>query len=581
MKYKLRVLSMHEMGQRTNQEDYMYPAPGMATDNDRCFVLCDGMGGHDSGEVASQAVCNAMGNYVKEHTSPDDVFTAEQLAEAVSAAYDALDARDTHAVKKMGTTMTFACFNAGGCLVAHMGDSRVYHLRPSMGILFETRDHSLVNDLIKVGELTEETAKDFGQKNVITRCLQPNTERRSRADVREITDIRPGDYFFMCSDGVNEVMESKHIENVILDKTYSDEEKLQIIINSTVEARDNHTAFLIHVLDVSGAAPVKPVQYGNVESEHRQPAFTPAAPLQQEPPKKSMSGLYIGLLVAAMLLSGVLGYFLAQDDDDDSKSPRKENVSAARDLVDEVVSSTASRQSPTVEEYVDDETANYPVPKQFGGKYVFMDKNDNDVFHKKFDAAERFTNCGLALVKIGDKFGYINSKGETVIACKYDKAESFVDNQAIVERDGNVYNIDVQGKETLRGQAADAPAIPVVGVASGLGGVVTPPIEATAAEHNVYKPVKPNEQGAGQGASAGNPQVPTLNSRLRDRMSVGANQQTQSVSEEETLDASGQGAENPPTGGNGGTGTTRTEICETGAFDENGESTTTAGPGEN
>ena len=324
MEYKLKVLSMHELGQRANQEDYMYPAPGMATDYDRCFVLCDGMGGHDSGEVASQTVCGAMGQYVKTHSSPDDVFTPEDLNAAVAAAYDALDARDTFAAKKMGTTMTFANFNAGGCLVAHMGDSRVYHLRPGMGILFETRDHSLVNDLIKVGELTEETAKDFGQKNVITRCLQPNTERRSRAEIREITDIRPGDYFFMCSDGVNEVMESRHIANVILDKSYSDEEKLQVIINSTVEARDNHTAFLIHVLDVKGAI------VRRVPDAAPAAAFIPqpAAPREEvvtpvETPKKKMTGLYIGISVAAALLCGVGGFLLAPGVGESGDAPRK------------------------------------------------------------------------------------------------------------------------------------------------------------------------------------------------------------------------------------------------------------------
>ncbi len=577
MKYKLRVLSMHEMGQRTNQEDYMYPAPGMATDNDRCFVLCDGMGGHDSGEVASQAVCNAMGNYVKEHSSPDDVFTPEQLADAVSAAYDALDARDTHAVKKMGTTMTFACFNAGGCLVAHMGDSRVYHLRPSMGILFETRDHSLVNDLIKVGELTEETAKDFGQKNVITRCLQPNTERRSRADVREITDIRPGDYFFMCSDGVNEVMESKHIENVILDKTYSDEEKLQIIINSTVEARDNHTAFLIHVLDVSGAVPVTPVQYSNAEPVHKQAAFTPAAPLQQESPKKSMSGFYIGVAVAAVLLSGVIGYFLAGGGDDDSKSPRKENVSAERDLVEDVVSSTTSRPNATLEEYEDDETANYPVPKQVGSKYVFMDKNGNYVFQKKFDYAGRFSACGLALVKIGDKYGYIDINGETVIECVYDQADSFVNDQAIVERDGNVYIIDVHGKETLQ-RAAEPGASTLQSIANGGSASALQGAIANSADseipvegHSAGKPEKPNEQGAGQG---GQPQNPTT-SALTDYFNGNRTLTNETVEQQNAQDRKEENSVNTTNNANtanrvGETGTTLTETGVVNVVGEDG-----------
>ena len=302
MEYKLRVLSMHELGQRANQEDYMYPVPGTATDDDRCFVLCDGMGGHDSGEVASQAVCETMGGYVK-NNCPAGVFTPDDLRAALDAAYDALDARDTHAAKKMGTTMTFANFHEGGCLVAHMGDSRVYHMRPSVGILFETRDHSLLNDLIKVGELTEETAKDFKQKNVITRCMQPNNERRSRADIKEITDIRPGDYIFMCSDGVNEVMESRHLANVILDSSFTDEEKMRIITDNTTEARDNHTAYLIHVLDVTGVPPIAPT----VPLEHRD---QPVAPTQQpSTTKKSKLFGWVSGVVALLLVAAAGAYF--------------------------------------------------------------------------------------------------------------------------------------------------------------------------------------------------------------------------------------------------------------------------------
>ena len=238
---------MHELGSRSNQEDSLYPLPQDLTDKARCFVLCDGMGGHDSGEVASDAVCRTMGAVADGLNDEGKPFTVESFQAALQAAYDALDARDTQAAKKMGTTMTFLAFHAGGCFVAHIGDSRVYHLRPGQGILFETRDHSLVNDLIKVGELTPEAAKDFPQKNVITRVMQPNQERRARADIKEITDVRPGDYFFMCSDGVNETMESNHIANVLLDEEYSDSDKMRIIKEVTESSRDNHTAFLIRV----------------------------------------------------------------------------------------------------------------------------------------------------------------------------------------------------------------------------------------------------------------------------------------------------------------------------------------------
>lgn len=249
MKYILKPLAIYELGQRANQEDSIFPHYGKATKNDRTFLVCDGMGGHDSGEIASQTVCEAMSKHVLVHT-PTDNFTDEQFNQALNAAYDELDAKDNGAAKKMGTTMTFLHFHDDGCLLAHIGDSRIYHIRPSeKKILFKTRDHSLVNDLIEIGELTPEEAKTFRQKNVITRAMQPNLERRPKAELKHITDIRPDDYFFMCSDGMLEETEDENLLNILSETKNSDEEKLDILIKVSENNKDNHSAYLIHVLD--------------------------------------------------------------------------------------------------------------------------------------------------------------------------------------------------------------------------------------------------------------------------------------------------------------------------------------------
>lgn len=254
MKYELKVRYMQETGSRSNQEDAIYPSPANVTDNARCFVLCDGMGGHDSGEVASNAVCRALGGYIDENFDETALLTADDFRVALQATYDYLDTCDTHENKKMGTTMVFLAVHAGGALVAHIGDSRVYHLRPGSGILFETRDHSLVNDLLKIGELNEETAKDFEHKNVITRVMQPNTERRFKADIKEISDVKAGDIFFLCSDGVNETLDSKHIADILLDDEWSDDEKMEKIKQFTVNSRDNHTALYVRVCATNPSA---------------------------------------------------------------------------------------------------------------------------------------------------------------------------------------------------------------------------------------------------------------------------------------------------------------------------------------
>ena len=243
---------MIELGRRTNQEDSIWPEPGNGNHSGDLFILCDGMGGHESGEVASRTVCSVLSDYVRSHFGPEDDFSEDDFRKALDAAYDALDARDNGAVKKMGTTLTFVKFHAGGCFIAHIGDSRVYYIRPSeKRILYVTRDHSLVNDLVKMGEMTPEEARTSSQKNVITRAMQPMQERRASADCYNLEDVRPGDYVYMCSDGMLEVSEDREIVNVI-SMDVSDAEKIEIFRNVTNENRDNHSAHLIRVLDPVG-----------------------------------------------------------------------------------------------------------------------------------------------------------------------------------------------------------------------------------------------------------------------------------------------------------------------------------------
>jgi len=238
------------MGQRTNQEDSIYPSPGSAPGQDLLYILCDGMGGHAAGEVASQAVCDAMSHHIQSHPSKDRTFGREDFAAALECAYDALDEKDTDEEKKMGTTLAFALFHAGGCYVAHIGDSRVYHIRPSeKAVLFVTRDHSLVNDLVQLGEMTPEEAKTSSRKNVITRAMQPHQEKRVQADCVNLTDLKEGDYLYLCSDGMLEQMEDRGIVNILSLKK-PDSEKIQILKGATRNNRDNHSAHLVRILSV-------------------------------------------------------------------------------------------------------------------------------------------------------------------------------------------------------------------------------------------------------------------------------------------------------------------------------------------
>lgn len=261
MKISIRQpIGFSEIGRKDNQEDCIYPSFENVSTQNRFFVLCDGMGGHENGEIASATVCNALGTYLEHNLPQEGVMTPELFNQALKYAYDELDKQDTGGIRKMGTTMTCVYLHKNGYLVAHIGDSRIYHVRPDstdiankrLGIIYQSSDHSLVNDLLKAGELTEEEAADFPQKNIITRAMQPNLERRHKADIFSFSDILPGDYFFLCSDGIMEQLTNESLCEILATDA-SDNEKLEMIKQVCHgKTKDNFTCYLIPVCNVEG-----------------------------------------------------------------------------------------------------------------------------------------------------------------------------------------------------------------------------------------------------------------------------------------------------------------------------------------
>jgi protein phosphatase len=236
-------VSIHEIGQRDNQED------AIAQWNNRLFLLCDGMGGHEKGEVASQTVCQSLTTWFEKNVNLEDSFTDDQLREALEYTYQQLDKFADDNPKQMGTTLTLLYIYKQGLTAAHMGDSRIYHIRPDVGVLYQSRDHSLVFDLFQAGEITYEEMATFPQKNIVTRAMTPGEDNRMRPDIIHITDIQPDDYFYMCSDGMLEQMDNDQLV-ALLSSQLTDEEKKNKLIEFTKGNQDNHSAWIIHIKDV-------------------------------------------------------------------------------------------------------------------------------------------------------------------------------------------------------------------------------------------------------------------------------------------------------------------------------------------
>ncbi len=236
---------MQELGHRDNQEDSMHPLVGAATTADRLFIVCDGMGGHENGEVASQLVCSELAKELLAHWNPEQPLADEVLRRALDEVQDRLDEHDNGSLRKMGTTLTLVAMHRGGVTMAHIGDSRIYHMRPGIGILYKSRDHSLVYDLYLSGEITREQMSSSARKNVITRALMPCQERRPKLDITHTTNVQPGDWFMLCSDGVLE-----QFTDEALFKTVTETPAQQLreqLIDLTADNADNHTAHMLQV----------------------------------------------------------------------------------------------------------------------------------------------------------------------------------------------------------------------------------------------------------------------------------------------------------------------------------------------
>lgn len=226
----------------------MFPILNEANTTDRLFIVCDGMGGHENGEVASRLVCSELAKQLLAQWNPEQPLTDDVLRHALDLAQDRLDEHDNGSLRKMGTTLTLVALHRAGVTMAHIGDSRIYHMRPGCGILYKSRDHSLVYDLFMAGEITQEQMATAPNKNIITRALMPCQERRPRLDITHTTNVKPGDWFMLCSDGVLEQFTDEALFKTV---TQTPAQQLrERLITLTAHNADNHTAWLIQVAAV-------------------------------------------------------------------------------------------------------------------------------------------------------------------------------------------------------------------------------------------------------------------------------------------------------------------------------------------
>lgn len=234
-----------QLGRRESQEDSLCPAE--ASEQTSYFVVCDGVGGRDKGEVASRLVCQTF----EESLSYDsNKLEAKDVLMLVEKAYR--DLYSNRAVSSsMATTLAFMAKTASGMLLAHLGDSRIYQTRKGQGVIFRTKDHSLVNEWVEEGKITAEEAQCHPNRNIITKCIFVTKDSREyqTPTITLIRDIQPHDIFLICTDGVYEKATDSEIAEILTADLPLRDKAMELGIVCR-DSSDNNTAWLVEVTDV-------------------------------------------------------------------------------------------------------------------------------------------------------------------------------------------------------------------------------------------------------------------------------------------------------------------------------------------
>ncbi len=251
----LQPHALHEIGKRGNNEDAIFPPKDHANAHHRLFLVCDGVGGNNKGEVASHLLSHTFAQYfttaIANHQQPSAALIQAGMIEAEEAMMEHIANHPSS--EGMASTFTMVYLFDNQALIAWVGDSRIYHIRPSKGILYRSTDHSIVQELLNAGELTEAEARVHPQRNVLLKAV--TGDKPVKADVKIISDIKNGDYFFLCSDGILEGINDEELAAALSKSQKSNEWNKQFTKElegiCLQKSKDNYSMYLVQIESLS------------------------------------------------------------------------------------------------------------------------------------------------------------------------------------------------------------------------------------------------------------------------------------------------------------------------------------------
>jgi protein phosphatase len=241
MEDTMKVQAVTDIGrERVINQDYVFYSLTEVGSLPNLFIVADGMGGHKAGDMASRYTVETFVSIVKNSTVKNPISIINNAVTQVNKML--LDkAKESQDYEGMGTTLVVATIYDNVLEVANVGDSRLYVIGNDITQI--TRDHSLVEEMVSLGEIKREEARTHSQKNIITRAI--GGYETVDAEMFSV-DLKPKDMILMCSDGLSNMIEDSEILRII--KTSDDIEsaakKLVKIANDN-GGRDNITVMII------------------------------------------------------------------------------------------------------------------------------------------------------------------------------------------------------------------------------------------------------------------------------------------------------------------------------------------------
>jgi len=206
----LKAFSLTDIGEKRQiNQDYVFCSETAIGKLPNLFVVADGMGGHNAGDYASRFCVEFFKQQIEESNLELPVSSIEAALKETNASLKSI-ADEQAELEGMGTTFVVATILDKEMYVANIGDSRLYVISQEMKQI--TEDHSLVEAMVKTGELDREQARVHPSKNVITRAL--GTNEYLEPDFFEVS-LEVGDVVLMCSDGLTNMLEDEAIERII------------------------------------------------------------------------------------------------------------------------------------------------------------------------------------------------------------------------------------------------------------------------------------------------------------------------------------------------------------------------------